>query len=113
MVPGMGLTQAIEKILVEYLFGSYEGLEAWAAEKTAALNAAPWLNSFSFNCLYQLPFFLSLLLQVGAVMVVGLFFYFLFHLVNLVKPGKKNEREEAPGIDLGEDPRRTRRRRRR
>lgn len=107
-----GLTQAIEQILVNYFFGSYEALEAWAAQKTAALNAAPWVNSFAFNLLYNMPFFMSLLLQVGAFLVVGLFFYFLFHLVNLVKPGKKNAADEAPGIDLGEEPRRKRRRRR-
>lgn len=107
-----GLTQAIEKILVDYFFGSYEALEAWAAQKTAALNAAPWLNSFAFNCLYSMPFFMSLLLQVGAFLVVGLFFYFLFNLVGLLK-AKKGAPEEAPGIDLGEEPRRTRRRRRR
>lgn len=109
----MGLTQAIENILVTYFFGSYEGLEAWAAEKTAFLEGAPWLSSFSFNCLYQMPFFLSLILQIGAFAVVGLFFYFVFHLVELVKPGKESASEEAPGIDLGEEPRRTRRRRRR
>lgn len=107
-----GLTQAIEEILVKYFFGGYEALEAWAEQKTAALNAAPWVNSFAFNLLYNMPFFMSLLLQVGAFLVVGLFFYFLFHLVNLVKPGKKNISEETPGIDLGEEPRRRRRRRR-
>lgn len=106
-----GLTQAIEKILVDYFFGGYEALEAWAAEKTATLNAAPWLNSFVFNCLYSMPFFMALLLQVGAFLVVGLFFYFLFNLVGLLK-SKKGEREELPGIDLGEEPRRRKRRRR-
>lgn len=106
-----GLTQAIEKILVEYFFGSYEALEAWAAEKTAALNAAPWLNSFVFNCLYGMPFFMSLLLQVGAFLVVGLFFYFFFNLLSLVR-SKKGEKAEPVGIELNEEPRRTRRRRR-
>lgn len=109
----MGITQAIEKILVEYFFGSYEGLEAWAAEKTAALNGAPWLNSFSFNFLYQMPFLMAILLQVGAILVIVLFFYFIIHLVELVKPSKTMSEEVTQGIDLGEEPRRTRKRRRR
>lgn len=113
-IPGLGLTQSIEQILINWLFGSSEMFNQWLSDKTTLLEGVPWLNSLWFNLLAGFPFLLSLLLQIGAVSFVFLLAYACFYLVRLIKPekGEKGSLESMP-LDGSENTRRRRSRRRR
>ena len=113
-IPGLGLTQSIEQILINWLFGSSEMFSQWLSDKTTLLEGVPWLNSLWFNLLAGFPFLLSLLLQIGAVSFVFLLAYACFYLVRLIKP-EKGEKGSFDGMPLDDTEkvrrRRTRRRR--
>jgi hypothetical protein len=112
-MPGLGLTQAIEGILINWLFGSSELFNEWLTEKSALLEGVPWLNSIWFNLLAGFPFVLSLLLQIGAVSFLFLLVYGACSLVKLLKVDKGEKGALSSPIDESESPRRRRRRRRR
>lgn len=112
-IPGLGLTQGIEQILINWLFGSSDLFNQWLSDKTALLEGVPWLNSIWFNLLAGFPFILSLLMQIGAVSFVFLLVYGCVWLIRLFTgKGARAEAETIP-LDGSENTRRRRSRRRR
>lgn len=110
-IPGLGITQEIERILINWLFGSSEQFSAWLDTKTQLLNSVPWLNSIFFNLLGGFPFVLALLMQIGAVSFVFLLVYGVVWLFKALKPIPQTA--EAAPLDDTERVRRKRSRRRR
>ena len=83
----------LERIFINFIFGSTEAFNEFIASKDALLNSHGWIDKVYSSFLVNLPTILSIGFILFIFLLLYLIFYFFYKLINALDLSHDNENE--------------------